>query len=87
MKSKGVLKEGVIKETHGYGVFLVELDNGHVCTCKVSGKMSNAKINVMIGDRVEVELSIYDLNNGRIIRRISGRQINNNNNNNQKKKK
>jgi translation initiation factor IF-1 len=49
--------------------------------------MSNAKINVMVGDRVEVELSIYDLNNGRIIRRISGRQVNNNNNNNQKKKK
>lgn len=73
MKNGTILKEGVIKETHGYGVFLVELDNGHTCNCKVSGKMSNAKINVMVGDRVEVEMSVYDLNNGRIVRRITGR--------------
>lgn len=71
MKVADIVKDGKVIGTHGYGKFQVELSNGHACECSVSGKMSNAKINVTVGDTVEVSLSPYDLSKGRIIRRIN----------------
>ncbi len=51
------------------GIFRIELDNGHVITGRLSGKMKMHKIRVMVGDVVKVEVSTYDLNRGRIIQR------------------
>lgn len=74
MKTTEFIKEGEVIGTHGYGKFQVKLSNGHECTCTVSGKMSNAKINITTGDMVEVSLSTYDLSLGRIVRRINTQQ-------------
>jgi len=50
--------------------FQVELDNKHIVTATVSGKMRVNSIYLLVGDRVIVELSLYDLTKGRIIRRL-----------------
>ena len=50
--------------------FKIELDNGVIITATISGKMRIHNIRVLGGDRVLVELSTYDLTNGRIIRRL-----------------
>ena len=87
MKTTEIIKEGEVIGTHGYGKFLVKLSNGHECTCTVSGKMSNAKINITTGDMVEVSLSTYDLSLGRIVRRINTQKQKKNNTAFTKKKK
>ncbi len=71
MKAGEIRKNGEVTATHGYGKFQVTLENGHECTCTVSGKMTNAKINITVGDKVEVAMSVYDLSQGRIVRRIN----------------
>ena len=49
-------------------MLLVELDRpkDHQCLCRASGKLITRKIQLLVGDRVTVELSPYDLNRGRI---------------------
>lgn len=49
--------------------FRVELENGHEVLATVAGKMRKYRIRVLAGDRVDVEVSPYDLNRGRIIYR------------------
>ncbi len=49
--------------------FRVELDNGHKVLAYISGKMRKYYIRILLGDRVKVELSPYDLSRGRIIYR------------------
>lgn len=58
--------QGVITEALGYENYHVELDNGVTILATISGKMRQNHIRVMVGDRVEVELSPYDLTRGRI---------------------
>jgi translation initiation factor IF-1 len=50
--------------------FLVELENGHTIIAYVSGKMRKHYIRLVPGDKVEVELTPYDLTKGRIIFRL-----------------
>ena len=50
--------------------FRVELDNGHQVLAYLSGKMRRYYIRVLLGDRVSVELSPYDLTRGRITYRF-----------------
>ena len=47
-------------------MFKVELENGHVLLCNISGKMRMNFIHILLGDRVRVEISPYDLTKGRI---------------------
>ena len=47
-------------------MFKVELENGHTVLAYLSGKMRKYYIRVLLGDRVKVEMSPYDLNKGRI---------------------
>jgi len=54
--------------------FRVELDNGHEVIAYLSGKMRRYYIRILIGDRVKVELSPYDLNRGRIVYRYKKNQ-------------
>lgn len=51
-------------------MFKVELDNGHEILCVISGKIRTNYIRILEGDDVEVEMSPYDLNRGRITRRL-----------------
>ena len=58
--------EGTIVDTLPNTMFRVELDNGHVVTAHISGKMRKNYIRILTGDRVKVELTPYDLTKGRI---------------------
>jgi translation initiation factor IF-1 len=58
--------EGTIIEALPGTQFRVELDNGHEIIAYISGKMRKYYIRVLLGDRVTVEMSPYDLNRGRI---------------------
>ena len=57
---------GRIKEVLPDSRFRVELENQHVIICYSSGKMIKNHIRVLVGDKVKVELSPYDLTKGRI---------------------
>ncbi len=61
--------EGNIVEALPNAMFRVELDNGHVVLAHISGRMRRNFIRLVPGDRVVVELSIYDLTRGRIVYR------------------
>ena len=58
--------EGVVIEVLPNTVFKVQLSNGHMVTAHISGKMRMHYIRILPGDRVTVEVSIYDLSQGRI---------------------
>lgn len=62
--------EGLIVETLSNGRFRVELANGHRVLAHISGKMRIHFIRILLGDRVLVELSPYDLTRGRITYRF-----------------
>ena len=61
-KQAAIEKDGTIIEA----LFRVELDNGHVITAHISGKMRMHYIKILPGDKVKVEMSPYDLSKGRI---------------------
>ena len=58
--------EGVIVEALPNAMFKVKLSNGHVITAYISGKLRMHYIKIYPGDKVTVEVSIYDLTQGRI---------------------
>lgn len=61
--------EGVIVEALPNTHFHVQLDNGHKVLAYISGRMRKYYIRILLGDRVRVELSPYDLTRGRIVYR------------------
>ena len=61
-----IVMEGVVNESLPNASFRVELDNGHMVLAHISGKMRRHRIRVLPGDRVQVELSPYDLTRGRL---------------------
>jgi translation initiation factor IF-1 len=65
-KEEALQLEGVVTETLPNTTFRVKLDNGHVVTAHISGKMRKNYIRILTGDRVTVELTPYDLSKGRI---------------------
>ncbi len=70
-KDKEVIEvEGVIKEALPNAMFDVELPNGHHVLAGISGRMRMNYIRILLGDRVLVELSPYDLSRGRITYRF-----------------
>lgn len=58
--------EGTITELLPNTQFMVELDNGHKVLAYLSGKMRRYYIRILLGDRVRVEMTPYDLTRGRI---------------------
>lgn len=58
--------EGVVLEALPNATFKVKLPNGHVIMAHISGKLRMNYIRILPGDRVTVEVSIYDLTKGRI---------------------
>ncbi len=62
--------EGTVIEALPNATFNVKLDTGHVVLAHISGKMRMYYIRILLGDRVRVELSPYDLTRGRITYRF-----------------
>ncbi len=62
--------EGVIVEALPNTQFMVELENGHKILAYLSGKMRKNYIRILLGDRVRVEMSLYDPSRGRITYRF-----------------
>ena len=61
---------GKVLEALPNAMFKVELENGHQLLAHISGKMRMHYIKILPGDKVTVELSVYDLNRGRITYRF-----------------
>ena len=58
--------EGTVIEALPNAVFKVQLPNGHIITAHLSGKLRMNYIRILPGDKVPVEVSVYDLTKGRI---------------------
>jgi translation initiation factor IF-1 len=69
-KEDVIQMDGTVIETLPNTVFRVELENGHVVTAHISGKMRKHYIRILTGDKVTVELTPYDLTKGRITYRV-----------------
>ncbi len=65
-KEEGIEMQGTVVETLPNTTFRVRLENGHVVTAHISGKMRKHYIRILTGDQVTVELTPYDLSKGRI---------------------
>ena len=65
-KQKPVETNGVVTEALPNTMFRVELDNGMNILCTLSGKLRMNYIKIMVGDKVKVEMSVYDMTKGRI---------------------
>ena len=71
-KDEVILVEGIVRDTLPNAMFKVEIEGGHQILGHISGKMHMHYIRILLGDKVIVELSPYDLTRGRIIRRFKG---------------
>jgi|TARA_B110000003_G_scaffold108460_1_gene110950 translation initiation factor IF-1 len=69
-KQKSIEQEGKIIESLSNAMFRVELENGHVVTAHISGKMRLHYIKLLPGDKVKLEMSPYDLTKARITFRM-----------------
>lgn len=65
-KEDPIEMEGTVMETLPNTMFRVKLDNGHIVTAHISGKMRKNYIRILTGDKVMVEMTPYDLTKGRI---------------------
>jgi translation initiation factor IF-1 len=74
-KEEKIEAEGTVTEALPGTQFRVELDNGHEVLAYLSGKMRKYYIRILLGDRVRVELTPYDLTRGRITYRYKRRVV------------
>ncbi|MBM4228241.1 MAG: translation initiation factor IF-1 [Gammaproteobacteria bacterium] len=65
-KEDHIEMQGRVVETLPNTMFRVQLENGHIVTAHISGKMRKNYIRILTGDNVLVELTPYDLSKGRI---------------------
>jgi|TARA_B100000965_G_scaffold133427_1_gene111106 translation initiation factor IF-1 len=65
-KEDNIEFEGLVVETLPNTTFKVKLENDHIITAHISGKMRKNYIRILTGDKVKVEMSPYDLTKGRI---------------------
>ena len=65
-KQQAIKQDGVITEALSNAMFRVKLENGHEIIATISGKMRMYYIRILPGDKVQVEMSPYDLTRGRI---------------------
>ncbi|HEY5596356.1 MAG TPA: translation initiation factor IF-1 [Candidatus Bipolaricaulota bacterium] len=68
-KEELITLKGKVVETLNHLQYRVQLENGHTILCYSAGKMRKFRIRILTGDTVTVELSPYDLANGRIVYR------------------
>ena len=65
-KQSLIEQDGTITEALSNAMFRVQLENGHIITAHISGKMRMHYIKLLPGDKVKLEMSPYDLTKGRI---------------------
>ena len=65
-KQKAIEQDGVVTAALSNAMFRVKLDNGHIVTAHISGKMRMFYIRLLPGDKVKLEMSPYDLTKARI---------------------
>lgn len=65
-KEDQIEMDGKVIDTLPNTMFRVELENGHIVTAHISGKMRKHYIRILTGDKVRVEMTPYDLTKGRI---------------------
>ena len=70
-KEDKIIEVGIVKTTYPNAEFNVEIQNGHLVRAGICGKMRKSHFKIIPGDRVKIEISIYDLNKGRIIQRLN----------------
>jgi len=68
-KQERLIVEGTVVEALPNATFKVELENGHQLLAHLSGKMRKFYIRVLLGDRVRIELTPYDMDRGRLVYR------------------
>lgn len=67
MAKEDVLKfSGVVEEVLGNSMFKVKLENNHMVIAYIGGKLRKHTIKIILGDKVDVEMSVYDLSRARI---------------------
>ena len=66
VKQASIEQDGVVLESLSNANFKVELGNGHIIMAHISGKMRMNYIKILVGDKVKLEMSPYDLTKGRI---------------------
>lgn len=66
-KQQSIQQDGTVVESLGNAMFRVELENGHTVIAHISGKMRLHYIKILPGDRVQLEMSPYDLSKARIV--------------------
>jgi len=66
VKQAAIEQDGIVTEALSNAKFRVELENGHIITAHISGKMRQFYIKILPGDKVRVAMSPYDLTQGRI---------------------
>lgn len=66
VKEDYIEMQGTVVDTLPNTMFRVELENGHVVTAHISGRMRKNYIRILTGDKVTVQLTPYDLTKGRI---------------------
>ena len=69
-KEESLEMDGVVVDTLPNTMFRVQLENGHIVTAHISGKMRKHYIRILTGDNVKVEMTPYDLTKGRITYRV-----------------
>lgn len=66
-KEEQIVMDGIVIETLPNTMFRVQLENGHIVTAHISGRMRKNYIRILTGDKVKVEMTPYDLTKGRIV--------------------
>jgi translation initiation factor IF-1 len=65
-KEEVIQMSGTVEEVLGNSLFRVKLENNHIVTAYISGRLRKFTIKIILGDKVDVELSPYDLSKARI---------------------
>jgi translation initiation factor IF-1 len=68
-KDDVIIIDGKVIEVLPNATFRVELENGHIVLCHISGKMRMHYIKILLNDKVRVEITPYSLDKGRITHR------------------
>lgn len=69
--SSEIVVEGTVIEAFPNAMFDIQLDNGSIVKCTICGKIRKNNIRILLGDRVQIGLGIYDLSRGRILYRLN----------------
>jgi translation initiation factor IF-1 len=69
-KKETIEMNGVVDELLPNAAFKVTLENGHEITAFLAGKMRMNRIRILVGDKVKVEMTPYDLSKGRVTYRF-----------------